>query len=95
MWTSYEEARNANAGAYASADDFAADDVVTHASNLEGVSVRIAAGISDPFHPGVDALVGELPRDAVVEISRGCHTGSFFSSQESPSLMFLGNHLSG
>ncbi len=95
VWTSYGQARAANAGAYASAEDFAADDVVTHAAHLEGVAVRVAAGSSDPFRPGVDALVEKLPPGAVVEISRGCHTGPFFSSQEGPSLMFLGNHLGG
>ncbi len=93
VWTSYEQARAANAGAYSSAENFAADDIVTHASELEGVAVRVAAGISDPFHPGVQALVDMLPQGAVVEISQGCHTGPYFSSQESPSLVFLGRHL--
>jgi pimeloyl-ACP methyl ester carboxylesterase len=95
VWTSYEQARAANAGAYASAEDFAADDLVTHASALEGVFVRVASGVSDPFHPGVEALVAMLPPGVVVEISQGCHTGPFFASQEAPSLMFLGTHLTG
>jgi pimeloyl-ACP methyl ester carboxylesterase len=95
VWTSYEQARSANAGAYASAEDFAADDVVTHASALDGVFVRVASGVSDPFHPGVEALVAMLPPGAAVEISQGCHTGPFFASQEAPSLTFLGTHLTG
>jgi pimeloyl-ACP methyl ester carboxylesterase len=95
VWTSYEQARAANAGAYASAGDFAADDVVTHASALNGVFVRVASGVSDPFHPGVEALVAMLPSGAAVEISHGCHTGPFFFSQEAPSLVFLGTHLTG
>jgi hypothetical protein len=94
VWTSYSQARAANAGAYASVEDFAADDLVTHASALQGISVRVASGLSDPFHPGVQALVGALPRRAVVEISPGCHTGPFFTSQEAPSLEFLAAHLS-
>jgi hypothetical protein len=94
VWTSYAQARAANAGAYASAQDFATDDVVTHASALEGISVRVASGISDPFHPGVEALVKGLPPGARVEISDGCHSGPFFSAQEAPSLVFLGRHLS-
>ena len=36
VWTSYDQARAANAGAYASAADFAADDAVTHAGALAG-----------------------------------------------------------
>ena len=53
IWTSYAQARAANAGAYASAADFAADDAVTHAAALARVPVRIAAGFGDPFYPGV------------------------------------------
>jgi pimeloyl-ACP methyl ester carboxylesterase len=51
IWTSFAQARAANAGAYASAADFAADDAVTHAGALARVSVRIASGLSDPFYP--------------------------------------------
>lgn len=95
VWTSYQQARGANSGAYASADDFASDDVVTHASALQGVHVRVASGIDDPFHPGVDALRNSLPSGAIVEISAGCHTGPFFASQEPASLTFLAAHLTG
>jgi S-formylglutathione hydrolase FrmB len=94
IWTSYPEARAANAGAYASAEDFRQNDVVTHAEALVGVAVRLASGDRDPFHPGVEAMVRQLPRDAVVELSNGCHTGPFFQAQEGPSLAFLARHLS-
>jgi S-formylglutathione hydrolase FrmB len=93
IWTSYDEARLANAGAYASADDFAADDAVTHTNALTGIPVRVASGTDDPFHPGVQALVDALPADAVVAFSKGCHTAAFFNEQESPSLQFLARHL--
>ena len=93
IWTSYPQARAVNVHAYASAAAFAANDVVTHASALAGVAVRVAGGTSDPFHPGVVALARVLPRDAVVDISRGCHTGPFFTAQEPPSLNFLAQHL--
>ena len=36
IWTSYPQAQAVNAGAYASAADFAANDVVTHAAALAG-----------------------------------------------------------
>ena len=93
MWTSYAQARAVNAGAFASAADFVACDVVTHAGALAGTPVRVASGIDDPFHPGVVALARALPPHAVVEISKGCHTGTFFDSQEPPSLAFLAAHL--
>jgi enterochelin esterase-like enzyme len=100
IWTSYAQARAANAGAYASAADFAADDAVTHAAALARVPVRIAAGFGDPFLPGVQALARVLPRKTggeppVVSFSDGCHDGSFFTAQEPPSLAFLARRLSG
>lgn len=94
VWTTYAQARGANAGAYASAADFASDDVVTHASSLAGLPVRVVSGLDDSFHPGVVALARALPKSAVVALSQGCHTGSFFAAQEPPSLAFLGTHLS-
>jgi enterochelin esterase-like enzyme len=93
VWTTYPQAAAANAGAYASRADFASDDAVTHAALLADTPVRLASGLDDPFHPGVVALARALPKSAVVDISQGCHTGSFFTAQEPPSLAFLGTHL--
>lgn len=93
VWTRYAQARAANAGAYASAADFAQDDVVTHAAALAATPVRVASGVDDPFHPGVLALAKALPASAVVEISKGCHDGQFFASQQPASLNFLAHHL--
>jgi len=98
IWTSYAQARAANAGAYASAADFAADDAVTHAAALARVPVRVAAGFGDPFYPGVRAFARALPKRAggeppEVSFSDGCHDGAFFTAQEPPSLAFLGRHL--
>jgi S-formylglutathione hydrolase FrmB len=99
IWTSYAEARGANAGAYASAADFAAGDAVTHAAALAKTPVRVAAGYGDPFYPGVQSFARALPRHpgggpAEVYFGNGCHTGPFFTAQEPPSLEFLGRHLS-
>jgi pimeloyl-ACP methyl ester carboxylesterase len=93
IWTSYDQARNADSGAYASDKDFATDDAVTHASALAGIPVRVASGNGDPFHPGVVALARALPKGAIVDFSNGCHTGAFFTEQEPPSLAFLAQHL--
>ena len=95
VWTSYAQARAANSGAYASAAAFARYDAVTHAGALAGTPVRVAAGYDDPFAPGVRALARALPRGAVVDLSKGCHDGTFFLSQEPASLAFLGAHLTG
>lgn len=93
IWTSYDQARAANAGAYASAADFAADDAVTHAAALARVPIRVAAGHADPFYPGVQALARVLPKGAVVDFANGCHDSSFFTAQEPPSLEFLARHI--
>ena len=93
IWTSYAQAKAANAGAYASAADFAADDAVTHAAALAHLPVRVAAGYADPFYPGVRVLASVLPSGAVVDFGNGCHDGSFFTAQEPPSLAFLAGHL--
>ena len=93
VWTTYAEARGANPGAYTSASDFAANDAVTHARALTHTPVRVASGLSDPFHPGVVALIKMLSPRAVVDFSKGCHSGPFFRDQEPPSLDFLGRHL--
>ena len=89
VWTSYEQARAANAGAYASAAAFDAGDVIAHAAKLKGLAVRIASGTDDPFHPGVETLASVLPDSSTVVFSSGCHTDSFFYAQEPPSLQFL------
>jgi pimeloyl-ACP methyl ester carboxylesterase len=93
VWTSYAQASGVNAAAYASPAAFAAADVVTHTRSLAGIPVRVASGNDDPFHPGVLALAKALPPDAVVELSAGCHSGSFFLQQTPPSLAFLSRHI--
>ena len=93
IWTSYQQARQANPGAYASAAAFAANDAVTHAAALGRRPVRVASGYGDPFYPGVRALARALPAGAVTDFGPGCHDGSFFTAQEPPSLTFLAGHL--
>jgi len=93
IWTSYAQARSANAGAYASAAAFDANDSITHAASLAGIPVRVASGYDDPFYPGVQTLARALPAGAVVDFGKGCHTGPFFREQEPPSLAFLARHL--
>ena len=93
VWTSYPQARAANAGAFASAADFARDDVIKHASALAHTPVRIASGHDDPFHPGVAALAKTLPSSAIVEFASGCHDDAFFGSQQHQALSFLSAHL--
>ncbi|MHB8827293.1 MAG: alpha/beta hydrolase [Acidimicrobiales bacterium] len=93
VWTSYSQARNANAMAFASSSAFDAGNVITHAARLGTIPVRVAIGVDDPFYPGVERLVVALPKNAVVDRGGGCHTDAFFLAQEPPSLEFLATHL--
>ncbi len=98
IWTSYAEARTANAAAYASAADFAADDAVTHAAALANTPVRVASAYDDPFYPGARAFARALPENpggtpAELLFGDGCHTAPFFTAQEPLSLKFLSRHL--
>jgi len=94
IWTSYDQARGVNAGAYSDADEFDAYDAVTHASALTGLPVRVASGIDDPFHPGVVAFAAVAPAATTVHFSGGCHTSPFFLDQEPASIQFLSAHFS-
>jgi pimeloyl-ACP methyl ester carboxylesterase len=94
VWTSYDQARGANAGAFSSAQSFAAGDVIAYAGKLNGIPVRVASGIDDPFYPGVEKLATVLPASATVDFGSGCHTDPYFISQEPSSLGFLSEHLS-
>jgi pimeloyl-ACP methyl ester carboxylesterase len=93
IWTTYSQARAVDVDAFISASAFAMGDVITHASSLTTMPVRVASGLDDPFHPGVAKLVSELPRRSTEVFSVGCHTNSFFLEQEPPSLAFLSRHL--
>lgn len=79
IWTTYPQARAVNRGAFASAADFARDDLITHISALSRTPVRVASGSDDPFHPGVVAFVRRLPPPAIVELTAGCHDNAFFA----------------
>jgi S-formylglutathione hydrolase FrmB len=93
IWTSYTEARLANAGAYASDKSFNANNAVTHVAGLAGKPIRVVSADDDPFHPGVEAFASALGPGSAVGFYPGCHTGPFFTSQEAPSLSFLSQHL--
>ncbi len=94
VWTSYGQASSANRSAFASTEEFSANDVFRYAQSLSDVAVRIASGTSDPFHLDVVALAKVVPGSPVLDFSRGCHTDPFFAAAQPPSLAFLGEHLS-
>jgi enterochelin esterase-like enzyme len=95
VWTTYADSQNANPTAFTSATDFANNDVITHASALRGIPVRLASGSEDPFHPYLEVLQPALPEGSHVLYPPGGHDGAFFGSQAVPSLAFISRHLNG
>ncbi len=93
IWTTFGQAQAANDIAFASRAAFERYDVVTHAYRLAGIPLRVAVGRDDPFYPGVDAFLRAAPHVERVAITAGCHTDSFFLSQEPPSLDFLSRYV--
>jgi pimeloyl-ACP methyl ester carboxylesterase len=93
IWTTYEQARGANAGAFSSAASFATGDVIAHVSALSGTPLRVASSYDDPFLPGVKSFAKLLPKSDNVVFSAGCHSAKFFLQQEPPSLAFLAGQL--
>jgi enterochelin esterase-like enzyme len=94
IWTTYDQARGANAGAFSSAADFEAGDVITHVAALASTPVRVASSFDDPFFPDVQSFAKLLPVANTVVFSTGCHSEPFFLQQEPPSPAFLSARLS-
>jgi pimeloyl-ACP methyl ester carboxylesterase len=93
IWTTYDQVKGANAGAFSSAADFAAGDVIAHVSALEGIPIRVASSSDDPFLANVQSFAKLLPLSDTVVFSAGCHSEPFFLQQEPPSLAFLSARL--
>ena len=67
IFVTYEHVKYVNPGAYWSAHDFARYDAVTHAASLRQIPLRVASGLSDPFHPWVQDFESKLgPGNVVV-----------------------------
>ena len=93
IFVTYEHVKYVNPGAYWSASDFARYDAVTHTASLRQIPLRVASGLSDPFHPWVQDFVSKLVPGNVVVFAPGGHDGAFFYNQIAPSIEFLANQL--
>jgi predicted esterase len=92
IWTTYDQAHDANPNAFGSRQTFEKYDVTIHAGKLTGLPLRVAAGTDDPFLPGVKTFVAAVTRPEKVVFDSGCHTDSFFFAQEPPSIQFLSKY---
>ena len=79
-------------GAFDDRTDFRANDVIGQHARLGGLPVRVACGTSDPFLPGVRALLAAVP-SAQRDLSRGGHDLAFWQHAAPGQLAFVGRHL--
>lgn len=95
IWTSYTQARGANAVAYSSSSNFARNDVVTHAGQLAQTPTFIASGNHDPFYPGAQAFRAALATSTPLRtiFADGCHGGDFYAVHMPAALTFMSTHL--
>jgi dipeptidyl aminopeptidase/acylaminoacyl peptidase len=88
IWSSYDDARSANADAFGSDEEWKRwGDLLGRADRLKG-RVRVDCGESDAFAPTVAALAERVP-DAVT-MAKGCHDVAFWRSVAPAQLRFVG-----
>jgi enterochelin esterase-like enzyme len=93
IWPSYEVAHQVNATAFDSAADWQHYSVMARASALRRAVVRVDCGLSDPFLPASQALVGVLHRPSAVVLSPGGHDASFWAGRGPAQLRFMASRL--
>ena len=88
----FPDARSYSAGSFDSSADFEAHDVITNASRLRTIPVRVVCGLSDPFLPGAKRLLAKVPAEHY--FGRGGHNGDFWNPANPAQLAFVGRYLS-
>ena len=86
LFGSYADEHGSVGDAFDDAHDFAAYDVIAHASSLRA-RVMVRCGDRDPFAPAVRRFAQRCPL-ADVRIVPGCHTDGFWRAS-APSLLFF------
>lgn len=93
FWRSYDEARQVNAGAFDSEEQWRRyGDMSALVGRLptrlkKPGALRIDCGESDPFYPAIHDL---LPDAGVVNLAPGCHDAAFWRSVAPPQLALIG-----
>jgi len=99
IFTSYQAATAADASAFASPAEFAANDVLTRLAALRRVPAWVACGGTDPFEPVTQMVRGRLHRltgrPVAGGIESGCHDDAFWARSAPSGLDFAGSHLAG
>jgi S-formylglutathione hydrolase FrmB len=88
LWSRWKDSA---AGAFDGPADFAAHDVLRSAASV-AVPVRVSCGTSDPFLPGVRALLRGLPA-AEHDLGPGAHDVAWWQHAAPAQLAFVARHL--
>ena len=89
LWSRWKDSA---AGAFDGPADFAAHDVLAATAALAGIPVRVSCGTSDPFLPGVEALLRALPACGR-DLGPGAHTLGWWQHAAPAQLAFVGHAL--
>ena len=89
VWTT---ASQTAPGAFDGSSDFRSHDVLAATAALDGIPVRVTCGTSDPFLPGVRALLQRLPQ-AEHDLAPGVHDLAWWLHAAPGQLDFVGRHL--
>jgi len=81
------------AGAFDSAADFDANDVYGNPSWLDGVRLRLACGLQDPFYAATHDLAGRLDPRPAEDFTRGGHNKNYWRQVAPAQLAWLGRRL--
>lgn len=88
----WRHASNAAKGAFDSRADFEAHDVLASLGRLASIPIRVSCGTSDPFLPGVRALLKARPATES-ELAPGGHNVAWWQHAAPGQLAFVGRHL--
>ena len=81
FWLSFDEAQDANPGAFDSAEDWLTWGTCARGpSTLAGHAVRIDCGAADPFEPTFALCASSCPTSPWSTSLQGCHDGAFWRS---------------
>jgi pimeloyl-ACP methyl ester carboxylesterase len=81
--------RDATPGAFDDAEDFARNDVLARATELDPTRVRVDCGTHDPFEPAARRLVEHLGPKVTSSFTRGYHDAPYWRSVAPAQVRFL------
>jgi len=89
LWRRWEDSAP---GAFDGRADFAAHDVLRRLDRLAKLPLRVSCGTSDPFLPGVRALLRQRP-ETQHDLGPGGHDVAWWQHAAPAQLAFVGRHL--